>query len=79
MSLENKNFRVSVREIHLTTVPYPSLPLDLKLHSCSHVKLDKQKHLRIFFREQTYINSRVDKMSSQITPIFSFYDTKITS
>lgn len=52
--------------------------MDLKFHSYSRVKLHKLKHLRIFFREQTCINSRVDKMISQITPVSSSYDAGIT-
>lgn len=79
MPFGNKNFRVSVREIHLKIVLAPSLSMDLKLHGYSCVTLDKLNHLRIFFREQTWINRRVDKMTSQITPISIFCDTQIAS
>lgn len=52
--------------------------MDSKLHSYGPVKLDKMKHLGIFLREQTCINSSVDKMISQIIPTSSFYDAKIS-
>lgn len=77
MPLGNTNFRVNVREIQLIIVLYSSLPMDLK-PSYSPVKPDKLKYLRIFFRKQTCINSRVDKMISHITPSSIFYDAKIT-
>lgn len=50
MPLGNRNFRVSVKEIQLIILLHSSLPVDLK-PSYSHVKLDKLKYLRIFFRK----------------------------
>lgn len=51
--------------------------MDLKT-TYSNVKLDKLKYLRIFFRKQICINSRVDRMISYTSPSSSFNDAKIT-